>query len=75
MGRGVMREGFLRRRRCGIMGVWFGVLWLMVTDPTIPCGLRPSGIMGHPDDFHGMKDADRYRLLAFPIPMNSRPTF
>ena len=49
----------------------------VVTDPTIPCGLRPSGIMGHPcaaKDFHVTKDADRYRLLAFPIPLKSRPT-
>jgi len=25
-------------------------------------------------DFHVMKDADGYRLLAFPIPLKSRPT-
>ena len=29
---------------------------LQVTDPTIPCGLRPSGIMGHPRFSRGGRD-------------------
>jgi hypothetical protein len=28
---------------------------------------------GTAKDFHGMKDADRYRLLGFPIPSLYRP--
>ena len=45
---------------------------LLVTDPTIPFGDHGAPMFAA-KDFHGMKRADRYRLLAFPILLLYRP--
>ena len=64
---GSEEEGFCAGG-AGLWGLGLAGCVLLVTYPTIPFGLRPSGIMGHPccKDFHGRNDADRYRLARVP---------